>query len=328
MVRLSAMGDVCQSLGAVQALQAQRPELQLHFVTQISNVGLVENLGFASVIPFDRRGGWRARRQVFRAMRQVDAELAIDLQGNWKSAWITRRSGARRCYGAAGSHRQAPMSALLLRRVTVRGPRHPAHVAAVLLQQLLGLELPEAEQGGVLIEPRLRVESAELQGIDAQLGQLGIVAGRPFDVFVLARQDDVRAWPIAEMKRQAAASPHPVLWLQGPAEAAEVLPPGIKLLSQQKGGVRELIALGARVALSGGRVFGPDVGGTHVLAACGAETYALFGPQDPEHTGPPGAHILVRNGAPACQPCRSRCCANPLGPVCMAFGAAAAVSIR
>ena len=43
-VRLSAMGDLVQSLGAVQALHAARPELELAFVTQRENVPLLEGM--------------------------------------------------------------------------------------------------------------------------------------------------------------------------------------------------------------------------------------------------------------------------------------------
>jgi ADP-heptose:LPS heptosyltransferase len=83
--------------------------------------------------------------------------------------------------------------------------------------------------------------------------------------------------------------------------------------------LRELIAVGRLVAAAAGRVLGPDQGATHVLAACGAETSVLFGPQDPERTAPPGARILLRSDGPDCVPCRSRRCRHPDGPVCMDF---------
>lgn len=316
LIRLSAMGDLCQSLGAVQALQAEQPDLELHFVTQESNVALLDGLGFASVIGFDRHGGRRARRALRRTMRSLQADLAIDLQGNWKSALVTRMSGARACVGAAGSHRQAPMSGILLRRVAISGPRHPAHVATCLLRELLGLTVDSTPSSP---RPRLCATEAELRDLDARLGELEISPVRPFDVMVVAGDGDNRAWPIENMARHAAKEPGPVLWLRGPAEASVSLPPEAVVLSPGEAGLRELVALGCRLADTGGRAFGPDVGTTHVLAACGVETYALFGPQDPLRTGPPGAYIVVRNDPPACMPCRSRRCANPLGPVCMAF---------
>ena len=45
LVRLSAMGDVVESLGAVRALAAARPDWELHFVTQ------------RPFVPIEQRGG-------------------------------------------------------------------------------------------------------------------------------------------------------------------------------------------------------------------------------------------------------------------------------
>jgi ADP-heptose:LPS heptosyltransferase len=97
-------------------------------------------------------------------------------------------------------------------------------------------------------------------------------------------------------------------------------------LTHARGQLRDLVALGALVARAGGRVLGPDQGATHVLAATGARTLVLFGPQDPERTAPPGAGVLLRQDGPACVPCRRRRCHHPQGPVCMAFTTAQARS--
>ena len=321
LVRLSAMGDLCQSLGAMQALQEQCPDLELHVVTQTSNQALLDGLGFTSVIPFDRHGGWRGLRDVRQAMRRVDADVAVDLQGNWKSALITRMSGAGRRVGAAAGHRQAPASGWLLERLGIEGPKHPAHVAAGLLSEISGQAASPTTWGR---RASLRATELELARVDGQLIGLGLDPQRPIDVLVVARPDDNRAWPIPAMQRQASATSAQVLWLRGPAESAVELPPGVLALTHEPGSLRDLVALGCRIAGRQGRVFGPDVGGTHVLAACGAQTHALFGPQDPERTGPPGAHILVHPNPPNCMPCRSRGCAHPKGPVCMEFDAVGA----
>ena len=309
---------MAQSLGPVLARLVARQDLELHFVTQSTYVDLLDGLGFASVIAFDRRGGWPAWRRLRAAMREVRADLAVDLQGNWKSALVTSVSGARRRVGAAGSHRQAPASGFLLERIDVGGSRHPAHVATCLLQAVLGLKAASTTTSP---RPHLRATSAEVARIDARLMDLGLSPGQPVDVLVLAPQGDNRAWPVQYMERHAQLADHPVLWIQGPAEKSEALPASARVLVQREGEVRDLIALGCRVAESGGRVFGPDVGSTHVMSACRAETHALFGPQDPLLTAPRGAYIVVRNTPPDCMPCRSRACVNAGGPICMEFDA-------
>ena len=91
--------------------------------------------------------------------------------------------------------------------------------------------------------------------------------------------------------------------------------------------MRRLIALGGLVARAGGEVVGPDQGATHVLAASGAPTRALFGSQDPTRTAPMTARALVSATARDCVPCRARRCSHPEGPICMAFATEAGVEV-
>ena len=57
-VRMSAMGDLVQGLGAVQALHAARPDWRLTVVTQAPWAPLLEGQpGVVRVVTFARRGG-------------------------------------------------------------------------------------------------------------------------------------------------------------------------------------------------------------------------------------------------------------------------------
>ncbi|MCB1102996.1 MAG: hypothetical protein KDL10_11560, partial [Kiritimatiellae bacterium] len=51
---------------------------------------------------------------------------------------------------------------------------------------------------------------------------------------------------------------------------------------------------------SAGRYIGNDSGITHLAAACGVPTLAIFGPTDPAVWAPLGAHVtVIRTGQPA-----------------------------
>jgi hypothetical protein len=126
------------------------------------------------------------------------------------------------------------------------------------------------------------------------------------------------------MRRETALPGPPALWLSGPADPDPAAPPGVAVLRHAGGELRRLVALGRVLARAGGTAIGPDRGATHVLAACGAETLALFGPQDPSHTAPASATVLLRRDGPSCVPCRRRRCTHPRGPLCMDFVTAAA----
>jgi len=313
LVRLSAMGDVVQSLGAVTALHRARPEWRLVFVTQEPFVPLLEGLpGLADVVPFARSGGLRAFWRLRRALRAHHADVAVDLQGNWKSALVARCAGAGDVRGIAGPWRQEPASRLLLRRtVAGSGPAHPARMAFDLVASLA----PEA----MFALPRLQARADEVAAERRSLQALGIDAARPFGVVVGSDPRDPRGLRLPRVAELVATPEWPWLWLAGPAEQEVAAPPGVQALRHERGEVRRLLALGALVAQAGGLVVGPDQGASHVLAATGARCRVLFGSQDPGRTAPPAAQAFVHPDGPSCRPCRTHRCHLAGGPVCMDF---------
>lgn len=310
LVRLSAMGDLVQALGAIAALHRARPDWRLTVATQTPFLPLLEGVpGIARVVPFERRGGLRAVATLRTELQRERYDVALDLQGNWKSAFVARLSGARRCLGAVP--RQEPRSRWLLHE-RIQGPpsRHPALVAHTLVSALV--------PGLPFTAPRLCATAAERERERAALRALGIDPERPFAVVVGTDPRDPRALRPASIAAELAAAPQGLLLL-GPAEADLPTQPGTVVLRHGRGELRRLVALGALVAAAGGEVLGPDQGASHVLAASGARTRVCFGAQDPTATAPPAAVALVHPSPPPCQPCRARTCRHPEGPVCMLF---------
>jgi ADP-heptose:LPS heptosyltransferase len=324
LVRLSALGDVVHALDAMHALARARPAWRLHLLVQREFAPLFRHLDWlAAVVEHERapalRGWWRLAAR----LRRVRWAMALDLQGNWKSALAARTSGARHRIGAASAWRREPGSACLLtQRVPGSDPTpHPARIAFDVVRAVA----PDA-----VAAPALLVASeAEMAAEAAALRRLGLDASRPLLVLVLGRPADNRSWPAAFAAATAARSSLPAVVLSGPREPADLpLPPGIPRLHHGDGELRRLVALGCLLARTGGRVLGPDQGPVHVLAGCGAEVSVLFGPQDPARTAPLRARVLVRPDGPSCVPCRRRVCHHPQGPVCMRFAADTAVEPR
>lgn len=321
LVRLSAMGDVVQGLGAAAALRAARPDWRIVWATQTGFAPLLHgHPAIDRVVAFDRRGGLRALLAVRAELRAERCDVALDLQGNWKSALLARLSGARDVVGMAAPWRQEPRSRWLLRRtVACAATPHPARAAWELAKAVA----PDAPYR----QPQLLATAAELAHERAALAALGVAADRPFDVVVVTDPADARALRPATIAALLAASPRPVVQVFGPAEAGVAAMPGGPALRHGRGEVRRLVALGALVAAAGGTVHGPDQGGAHVLAAAGARCVVAFGAQDPRRTAPPAAHAVVHPAPPACAPCRRTVCSHPDGPVCMDFALADGVRI-
>lgn len=313
LVRLSAMGDVVQATGAVRALHEARPDLQLRWVVQRPFAPLVEGLPGVEVFIHDRGAGARGFLRTGRELRAWRPDVALDLQGNWKSAGLARLSGARTRVGAAGAARRERASAVLLTDLLGVGSdgAHPARQALALVRAIA----PDAAD----LPPRLEASRGEVEAEADVLRGLGLDPGLPFRALVLADPSDPRAIRPAALAREVAASELPCVAVGGPAEREVPVPAGVSRIDHAPGELRRLVGLGALLNRAGGDVVGPDKGATHVLAAAGAPVRCLFGPTDPVRTGSPLVTALRAPAPPECAPCRSRTCRHAEGPVCMDF---------
>jgi len=101
-------------------------------------------------------------------------------------------------------------------------------------------------------------------------------------------------WPMEQFDAVAQvleARGRSVTWLCGPAEIDRGIAPRGAVA------VESLVELGGKLA--GARVYiGNDSGITHLAAAVGCPTVAVFGPTDPAVWGPRGKHVRVVRGQP------------------------------
>jgi ADP-heptose:LPS heptosyltransferase len=88
-----------------------------------------------------------------------------------------------------------------------------------------------------------------------------------------------------------------VVWNLGPAEEGMALPAGACALTGL-----EPVGL-ARVLAQAALCVGNDSGVTHLAAAAGCPTVAVFGPSDPRVWGPRGAVVVDGGQGMACRPC-------------------------
>lgn len=309
--RLSAMGDVVHGIGAIGSLCAARPDLEVGWVVQRPFAPLLRDLGLARVELFDRGHGPGEFLRVARALRTWRPAVALDLQGNWKSAMLCRASGAPRRIGAVRALRNEPSSAWLMteRIAVLDDSRHPADLALALARCLA----PELTP---LPVPVLCALAEELEYERAALRALGIDPARPFRIVVWADPHDHRSIRPPAIVREIAASREPVLLLAGPDDPTPEVPPGTRVLAHARGELRRLIALGAVAREADAIAVGPDKGATHVLNACGVRTTVVHGPTDPARTAPRGARVVRSPTPPSCMPCDARRCTHPQGPVC------------
>ncbi len=290
LVRLSHLGDVCHGLAVFHGVRQAYPQAQVWWAMQPEFAGLVDGLeGLAGVLPFQRRGGWRAWPRLRRAMRALQLDLAIDAQGNWKSAMATYLSGAPVRLGFARADWRERSAARMVTHYAqaAQGP-HALHRAQALLERL---------QPGLPLHYHLPLHAQELAAARDGWQALGPATDAgPGWILHLGAAGDARTWPaqrFGELALRLVAAGKPVLLLSGPAEAQEGdalqrALPAHPLLMHCVGqrGLRDLAARLAVAANAGWRMVACDSGPSHVAAAVGLGVDLLAGPTDPARTGP------------------------------------------
>ncbi len=110
LVRLSAIGDVVHTLPVAAALQGRG--WRVTWVVEPAARPLVEgNPAVTEVVGVPGARAWRLGevRAAAAALRATRRDVALDLQGLWKSAAWARLAGARRAIGFGPRWRREPL---------------------------------------------------------------------------------------------------------------------------------------------------------------------------------------------------------------------------
>lgn len=297
-VKLSSLGDILQALPAVHNLRTGL-DASVDWVTQPEYRPLVECFsGIERIVCFPRRRP-SALPAFVRELRSTAYDLAVDLQGLMKSAWVTRAAIASRRIGPS-FHREG--SRLLYREVAGRRDLHRHAVDQCLdVVPYLGLRrLPP--------QFPLRLPPAEAVGARPRMGMC------PFSRW------DTKNWPaerFAETGRQLLERFGGSVTLIGGAadiSGCEAIAERIGPRASSTAGKLSLVEALATVRDLDVLITN-DSGPMHMAAAVGTPTVAIFGPTDPVRTGPYGdGHRVVRVRLD-CAPCYRRRCNDC--PACM-----------
>ena len=226
-----------------------------------------------------------ARWQLGRALKARGYDRAVVLPNTWKSALVPFFAGIPERIGYLGEMRYGLLNRIYEKRDTSMRD-HYARLA----------QSPAAD----LKQPRLRVDSREIQAVRTKFGVSG-----PYAVLCPgAEYGPAKRWPYFQDLSSKLPLPALIIGSSGDLEASNGIP-GKNLVGRTT--LDEAIALiaGAQIVVSN------DSGLMHVAAALGRPQVALFGSSSPEHTPPqsPAARVLWLHIE--CSPCYQRVC--PLG---------------
>ena len=300
LVKTSSMGDVIHTFPAVTEALAARPDLTVDWLVEESFVDVARlHPGVRRVIPVAvrrwRKGILTAQTRaemadVRRVLRHESYDLVLDAQGLMKSAWLAR--WARRPIEGFDGHsvREWPASLVYARAHTVAREAHAIERTRRLFGAVLGYA------------PDLTRLTTGLEREGAGNAEVFLLHGTTWPT---------KRWPTENWIELARALAErgltPVVTHSNPQEeavaarVAAAVAGVVHLPKSPLGRVAERLR-GARAAV------GVDTGLTHLAAAFGLPTVALFSSTVPGLTGPMGrATRIVASSAP-CAPCRQQVC--------------------
>jgi heptosyltransferase-1 len=313
---LSSIGDVIHALPSFTALRAALPDAEIGWAVERAAAPLLRGIpGLDHVHELDiqrwrqarlRPATWRQVASSVRTLRRRRYDVALDLQGLWKSALVGRLAGAH-LLGMATRDLREP-SARMMYAGQASATDDGAHVTGRGLRLASAL-CPTAP--GRLEWPQL-ASRADREAMAARLAAMSIEA--PILLHTAANWDSKRLpderWAAVGRDLHAATG-RDVLWLWGPGEEARVTElAGRAGAGNQPCFPTELPDLAALIHHAAVLV-GGDSAPLHLAVACGAAVVGLFGPTDPARLGPtrPVDRVVVRQLE--CSHCHRRRC--PLG---------------
>ncbi len=274
-IRMSAMGDIIHALPAVASLKKSFPTRSLAWVVAPKWMPLLEgNPCIDELVPFERNGV-RALKRSWSRVRSMRPEMAIDFQGLIQSALTGRAARPKVFYGFDASVAREPFASVFYtHRIAAPGPHRIER--NVQLVQAAGAS--ELTQDAWL--PEGRDEGA--------LPSSPFVLTSPFAGWMS------KQWPLKNYEALGERLGREGLELVAnvPEERAGELR-SLKHVRVHTSSIAGLIAATRRATA----VLGVDSGPLHLAAALHKQGVALFGPTDPERTGPYGGSMTVLRAA-------------------------------
>lgn len=300
-LRLSAIGDVCNASAIVQEIQRQWPNVSITWIIGKTEFAVIKNLRGIEFIVFDKSEGIFA---YFKLLKQLNGRR-FDVLLHMQSA--LRASIASLCIRATrkiGFDRARAREAQWLFTNEKIAPQARAHV----LEGFKGFALKLGLQP---FEPRwdFPLETAAQHWADS------ITVGKPYVVLSASASKAERNWTVeyySEIVRYITKTGFMVVLTCGPNQDEVNLARKIYIATERKvinlGGttsLQELLALIKHAAF----VISPDSGPAHMAAMLNTPVIGIYAHSNPQRTGPwrfreylvshYEANILQQKGQPA-----------------------------
>ncbi|MBV8881186.1 MAG: glycosyltransferase family 9 protein [Planctomycetaceae bacterium] len=305
-IRLSAVGDVINTLPALEALRRGLPDAFIGYVVEDRAHDLISNHPSVSKVHLYRRKRWaRYLHQpvhwgealtefsaFLKEIRRENYTIALDFQGNLKGAMHALLSGARRRVGFSRGHCKENNYWFNNEHVTPPGGTEKINRVEKFLSLVGHLGVPVAAAGYRLPETkdgRARVDSFLSE---KRLTDYAVIHPGTSDFGALKRWRPERFAELAERIGRSTSLKPVISWGPGERPLAEQIVAASKgeaLLAMETKNILDL----AELIRSARLYVGCDSGPLHLSSAVSTPSVALFGPKDPRTYGPYNPHHRV-----------------------------------
>ena len=317
----SSLGDVVQSLPVLRLLKLHWPHSEIYWWLESSLVQLLaDDPDLAGIYTFERNR-WAAPRNwpglwaAIRRLREQRFDLAIDLQGLARSGLFSWLSNAGLSIGLDNAREGAREGARLYYDVIAPRAAAGTHAVDRYLAVLPRLGVPVHDRFQWLPErPRLAAQVRQKWQTDSTRW-VALLPG--------ARWNNKR-WPVEKfvelvrrMSRLAPDLKFAILGGKADGELGSVMAAASPRSCLDLTGRTSLLEMIEWIRLSE-LVITNDTGPMHIAAALQKPVVALFGPTDPNGTGPYGQrqNVLQVSNLP-CVPCMKDTCSYKTPLACL-----------
>lgn len=280
-IRLGALGDFVLSFGPFAAIRAHHPGAEITLLTTRPFADLARRSPWFDQVWDDGRPAW------------------TDLRAMWRLAWRLRSAGFRRVYDLQTSSRSSRYRSFVGSRAEwsgiARGASHRHDSPLRTRMHTLERQREQLEIAGITAFP-----APDLSWLAADISRFPLPDG-PFALLVPGASPSrpAKRWPAPRFGELAAGLDVPAVVVGGPSEGAlaagiQGAAPGTVDLTGRTS-FADVAALARRAAFA----VGNDTGPTHLIAAAGCPTLALFGEDsDPALCAPRGPAVAVLRHIP------------------------------
>jgi len=312
-VKLSAIGDVIHTLPSLAALRKLYPEAHITWVVEEAAAGLVNNHPLLDAVLISRRKSWikylgkgefsrplREMRAFLRELRKRPYDLVIDFHGLLKSALIVLLSGGKR---KLGYDSMQELSGLFYNEKIPEDMNKHAVDRYLDFPRHLGAKIAKAQ----FILPSDNAAQARIQSLleKYHLENKKFIAVNPVAYWETKLWNDEKFAGLADLIKTKLNME--VVFTGSEKRSIEKITTRMQEKAVNLAGettLPELAYLYQKALL----LVTTDSGPMHLAAAVGTPVVALFGPTDPQRTGPYGdGHIIIRADLP-CSPCLLKKC--------------------